>query len=272
MKKSDLVSSLHNNGITKGTKLVLHSSYKSINFEGAPEEVCQSFLEAVGDEGLLVMPAHSLNFKNYPKAKGPYNPGRSPSTTGAISDAFRKMPRVARSMHPSHSVAARGTGARELVKDHEKVEPEGKGSPFEKFSQTDGSILMMGCTISALTMMHVAESLAEVPYLKEHFDPTWGYEAEYIDEEDGKVKVYKYNTIPGCSAGFVNAVPWLKEAGFYKELSLNKEISCLMNAKGLIEVVVAKLKQNPYALLTADEDHIRNCHHCKQVQRMSRMV
>ncbi len=272
MKKADLVSALHNNGIIRGTKLLLHSSYKSINFEGAPEEVCQSFMEAVGDEGLLVMPSHSLNFKNYPATKGPYNPGRSPSTTGAITEAFRKMPRVARSLHPSHSVAAWGRGAREFVKGHEKLEPEGAGTPLEKFSRTDGLILMMGCGIGSATILHVAEFMAEVPYLKVHYNPAWGYEAEYIDEEDGKVKTYKYNTVPGCSAGFQNAIPWLKEAGFYRELSLNKESSCLMNAGGLMKVAVEKLKQEPYALLTTDETHISGCNYCKQVQRMSRAV
>ncbi len=272
MKKSDLVSALHNNGIIRGTKLLLHSSYKSIDFEGAPEEVCQSFMEAVGDEGLLVMPAHSMNFKNHPKAKGPYNPGRSPSTTGAITESFRKMPRVARSLHPSHSVAAWGTGARELVKGHEKVDAEGAGSPLEKFSQMESTILLMGCSIQSATIMHVAEWLAEVPYLKEHYDPTWGYEAEYIDEEDGKIKPYSYKTVPGCSAGFVNAIPWLKEAGFFKELSLNKELSFLIDAKGLVRVVTEKLKQSPYALLTTDEEHIKTCYHCKQVQRMARTV
>jgi len=78
VNKSDLISALKNNGIAKGSKLLLHSSYKSIDFEGAPEEVCKGFMEAIGEEGLLVMPTHSLSFKNISKS-GPYNPGRSPS-------------------------------------------------------------------------------------------------------------------------------------------------------------------------------------------------
>ncbi|MFH1074873.1 MAG: AAC(3) family N-acetyltransferase [Candidatus Firestonebacteria bacterium] len=269
MKKLDLISALKNNGIIRGSKLLLHSSYKSIDFEGAPEEVCKSFMEAVGEEGLLVMPTHSLNFKNFPKNNGPYNPGRSPSRVGAITDAFWKLPRVARSLHPSHSDAAWGRGAKELVSGHEKVDAMGTNSPLERFSRTDGKILMMGCKLSSCTMGHVAEWQAKVPYLAEHYDPTWGYEAEYIDEVDGKVKIYSYKTVPGCSFGFENAVPWLKETGFLKEISLNKEVSYLIDAAGFMKVVTEKLIQNPAALLINDEAHIAKCHHCRYVQKLT---
>jgi len=268
VKKSDLISALKNNGINRGSKLLLHSSYKSIDFEGAPEEVCKGFMEAIGEEGLLVMPTHSLNFKNYPKNIGPYNQGRSPSLVGAISDAFWKIPRVARSLHPTHSAAAWGRGARELVSGHEKVDAIGTDSPIERFSRTDGKILMMGCKLNSCTMGHAAEWQAKVPYLSEHFDPIWGFTAEYIDENDGKVKVYTFKTVPGCSFGFENAVPWLKEAGFLKEISLNKEISYLIDAAGFLKVVTEKLIQNPGALLIQDEDHISKCYHCKQVRKL----
>ena len=269
MNKADLISALKNNGIARGAKLVLHSSYKSIDFEGAPEEVCKGFMEAIGEEGLLVMPAHSLNFKKFPKNLGPYNPGRSPSVVGAISDAFWRIPRVARSMHPTHSVAAWGRGSKELIAGHEKIDAVGTDSPLERFSRTDGKILMLGCTLKACTMGHVAEWQAQVPYLAEHYDPTWGFEAEYIDEIDGKVKTYIFKTVPGCSVGFDNAVPWLKEAGFLKEISLNKEVSYLIDAAGFMKVVTEKLKQNPGALLVQDEEHISKCHHCRQVRRMT---
>lgn len=263
MKKADLISALKNHCIAPGSKLVVHSSYKSIDFEGSPEEVCKSFMEAIGEEGLLVMPAHS------PIVKGtPFNPGRTPSEVGAITEAFRRLPRVSRSLHPSHSVAAWGRGAKELTAGHQLVDSEGEGSPFFKFSQTDGKILMLGCTLRACTMGHVAEWVAKVPHLGVPYSAAFTPTAEYIDD-DGKVKTYVYKTYPGCSKMFDKAIPWLKEAGFLKEISLNKETSLLVDAAGFVKIVSDKLKEDSAALLTDSEEHFAKCSHCREVRRLA---
>lgn len=267
MTKKELIRALNINGITKGSKVLLHSSFKAVAFEGTPEDVCYAFMETIGDEGLLVMPAHSLNFRNHPEVKGPYDSKSSRSRVGAISDAFWKIPGVFRSMHPTHSDAAWGKGAEYLVNGHEKADTVGVGSPLEKFSRTDGKIFMMGCRLSSCTMGHVAEWVAEVPYKTKHFAPEWGFEADYIDI-DGQLKTYVFKTTPGCGGGFVNAKSWLADAGVLREISLNKEVSYIFSASEYIKILLEKLKEDPFALSSKDEVHLAKCNCCKTVNKM----
>ena len=173
MKKADLSESLRKIGIKAGDKLLVHSSFKSLDFEGTPTEVCQCLMEIVTDRGLIMMTTHSFNFINR-KAIGAYNKDETPSQTGIIPETFRQMGGVLRSLHPTHSVAAFGRDAQEYIFGHEKLEALGEDTPLYKFSRTDGKILMIGCDLEACTMVHEAEWEARVPYLEINYDPEWG--------------------------------------------------------------------------------------------------
>jgi aminoglycoside 3-N-acetyltransferase len=82
------------------------------------------------------------------------------------------MPGAVRSLHPTHSVAAIGAEAAEIVKDHEKDDsPVGANSPLRKLRDVHGQILMLGCGLLPNTSMHGVEELAEPPYgFRGHLD------------------------------------------------------------------------------------------------------
>jgi aminoglycoside 3-N-acetyltransferase len=214
-------------------------------------------MEAVTDEGLLMMTTHSYNFTNR-KDIGVYKRDVTPAQTGIIPETFRQMEGVLRSLHPTHSVAAWGKDAQKYIAGHEKHEALGEGTPFYRFARTGGKILMIGCDLEACTLVHEAEWEAQVPYLDIKYDPEWGREAFYYDDKGEIIKVY-YKNIPGCSHGFVKCQPELIDAGCLIKISLNKEISYLANSGCLMNYLLNGLSEDPYLLLNSDS---ADCYQC----------
>ena len=259
MKKADFSESLRKIGIKAGDRLLVHSSFKSLDYEGTPTEVCLCLMEAVTNDGLLMMTTHSYNFINRQEF-GPYNKDVSPVQTGIIPETFRQMNGVLRSLHPTHSVAAWGKDAQEFIAGHEKLEAAGEGTPYYRFARAGGKILMIGCDLEACTMVHEAEWEAQVPYLDIHFDAEWGREALYYDDNGELVRV-DYKHIPGCSHGFVICQPGLIDAGCLNKISLNKETSYLADAACLLNYLVKKLREDPYKLLVRENS---DCYQCME--------
>jgi aminoglycoside 3-N-acetyltransferase len=268
MKKEDLVRSLNRIGVRKGDKLLVHASFKSLKFEGTPDDVCGALMETVTESGLLMIVTHSYNFISKKDADKVYDRTKSKSQVGVISDTFWRMKGVERSFHPSHSAAAFGRNARQYLKDHHKGETMGKTGPLYKFAKTGGRILMLGCNLNSCTMIHTAEFLADVPYLGIHYDPSWGYDADYIDE-NGKQARYHYNTIPGCSHSFERCAPMLLADRAAEMVSLGTEESYLIRTDKMMKVLGRTLAKNPYYFLDEDREF---CYHCLEAFRQKKTL
>ena len=119
---------------------------------------------AIGPEGTLVLPTHS--WERAGRGDFTFDLAQTPSCVGAISEAFRTMPGVTRSLHPTHSVAAIGPRAQALTEGHELAStPCGEGTPYAKIIDARGQILFLGATLDQNTMFHTLEAFAAVPYL-----------------------------------------------------------------------------------------------------------
>lgn len=100
--------------------LLTHSSLKALGqIEGGAETVIRAIEETV-PQGTVVFP--TLSQKNFETAFEDWSLDR-PSDVGLITETFRKQSGSLRSDNPTHSVAARGKHAYDLVADHAK----GKG-------------------------------------------------------------------------------------------------------------------------------------------------
>ncbi|MCL2499549.1 MAG: AAC(3) family N-acetyltransferase [Defluviitaleaceae bacterium] len=155
-------------GVREGGHLLVHSSYKSLGagVEGIGQ-IIETLRAALGVSGTLLIP--TLSFSSVPTDNRVFDIRKTPSDVGAITEYFRKMPGVVRSLHPTHSVAAIGANASEIVKDHEKDNsPVGANSPFRKLRDKQGQILMLGCGLKPNTSMHGVEELTEPPYAFRH--------------------------------------------------------------------------------------------------------
>ena len=165
-------------GVEAGDTLFIHSSFKSIGpVEGGAESVVAALGDAVGHEGLVLMP--SFNLVEWADRSRVWALETTPSTVGWLTEYFRLMPGTHRSDHYSHSVAARGKGAKEFVAGHLRKEglrsrwdldPWGRAfgthSPMYRAYEAGGKILMLGVGYNTSTYIH----LAEIKYRTAHLD------------------------------------------------------------------------------------------------------
>ena len=163
-------------GVEPRTTLIVHSSLRAIGWVlgGAPA-VVRALLDAVGDAGNLAMPAatpHYADPATWREPKVPeawidelrenlplFDARTTPTTMGAIPEAFRNWPGTSRSEHPLESVCARGQRAEEITRDHPIAFSEGPGSPFARLYDLDSRILLLGVGFNRCTALHFAESL-----------------------------------------------------------------------------------------------------------------
>ncbi len=173
-----LAQDFQNLGVQQADVIWMHSSFKSLGqVEGGAREVVTALEDAVGSDGLILMPSfHLVDWDDRPKT---WDIRKSPSTVGWLTEFFRLMPGTHRSDHCSHSSAARGKGAKEFVADHMKREglrsrwdrgrwgrAFGTGSPMMKAYERGGKIVMLGVDYDSSTYVHVAECM----YRDRHID------------------------------------------------------------------------------------------------------
>jgi aminoglycoside 3-N-acetyltransferase len=83
---------------------------------------------------------------------------------GILHETLRNWPGTLRSDHPDAGVVANGRLAQWLTADHPLQYGYGQGSPFEKVVEAGGTVLMIGAPLDAITLLHHAEHLADIPH------------------------------------------------------------------------------------------------------------
>lgn len=172
---ADLARDLRDLGVPEGGTLMVHSSLSSFGrvLGGAPAAV-RALLAALGPKGTLVMPTFSpevsdparwadwgLSGAQLERARAhvpAFDPDTTPTTMGAIPEAFRRWPGTVRGPHPQVSVCALGPRATELVAPHALEWGQGAGSPFERLAAMNAGLLLLGVGFNRATLLHYAES------------------------------------------------------------------------------------------------------------------
>jgi len=245
-------------GLGPGAIVVVHSSLKSFGqVDGGAETVIAALQETVTRRGLVIMPTHSLCLIGRPGA-GAYDPATSEATTGTIPEVFRRQSGVLRSLHPTHSDAAWGDRAAELLADHECRGPVGKDSPLHRAALWGGGVLFLGVGHGANTTLHLAEVLAGVPYVTIPFRRSWGDVALVRRADGGVDQVPMVNgERPGCSGGFVRIEPALAERQLTREVRIGESRVRYTPSLPMIEVAIEMLRRDP-AVFLCDKP----CEHC----------
>lgn len=164
LDRAALVSDLTRLGIPRGGLLMVHSSLRSLgHVVGGANAVVAALLDTLGPTGTLVVPTFT-----YPIAREPgfvFDPLRTPSLMGAISDAGRRHPGARRSLHLWHSIAAIGPLAETIVTAGGESAWD-VDSPMRQIRDRDGQYLLLGVPYQNLTAVHVCEIEVQVPYRK----------------------------------------------------------------------------------------------------------
>jgi aminoglycoside 3-N-acetyltransferase len=173
---ASLVTDLMALGLRPKQTVMVHSSLSKVGYTvGGPVVVIQALLQVLTPQGTLVMPAespsmsdpaHSTDSRIRPEWHDlirehlpVFDPLTTPTTMGAIPEAFRTYPGTQRSNHPLVSVCANGPHAETVTAEHALAFSEGQGTPFQKLYDLDAHTLLLGVGFNRCSSLHYAESL-----------------------------------------------------------------------------------------------------------------
>ena len=234
-------------GVRPGGVLMVHSSLKSLGFvPGGPETVIAGLRKALGPEGTLVMPTHTWEWMG--KGLRTFDAQKTPSCVGTITEVFRGLPGVVRSLHPTHSVAAIGARADWIVEGHENAAtPCGEGTPYAKVIEEGGQILFLGCGLDRNTAFHTLEALANVPYFLRTDAETF----ELIDARGESIERTLRRHQEHIPRRFREMEPTLAEAGALVRGQVGPARCLVVDSRKMCDVLLPKLAQDPQLMVAA---------------------
>ena len=242
-------------GIGRSDVLIVHSSLSSMGIvEGGADTVIQALTEVLGSEGTLLFPAFTYR---YVYENPIFSMTETPACVGIIAETFRKSKDVIRSVHPSHSVCARGRYAEEIIKNHGLDRtPMGINSPYRRLADYNAKILMLGCSLNTMSYMHALEEEAEVEYCltpyKINYTIIDSYGNEYTDEYQKHYFKRKSCVIKQC---YSRCIDVLTEGIDYTKEKIHSAESYLVNAKALHDKALLKMKTQPYYFVDLPEGY-----------------
>jgi aminoglycoside 3-N-acetyltransferase len=171
-------------GVRDGALVMVHASLDGIEI-GVPASAREPRLSGsplgaallddlqalIGEQGTLAMPTHPA----FPQDPGfmhdkrdlclSYDPRRTPSKVGLMSELFRRSPGVQRSLHPLSSLAARGPAAAGLLRNNlneRRPLPHGVDSGYYRFCQAGGTVVSINVPlIKAISIAHTPEEVRD---------------------------------------------------------------------------------------------------------------
>lgn len=184
----DVRNCLSDFDISSGDLVMVHSSLLGLGrirdhkMSDAPRAIANCLLEHLGPQGTLVVPAFNFGF-----CRGEaFDRQQTPSDKmGLLSEVVRALPGAVRSRHPMQSIAACGPLAQEIC-DLDTPSAFDKGGSFDRLLQRNATLLLLGASFQAASVIHYAEQHVGVPYRY------WkDFSAPYIDEGKPETKTYR---------------------------------------------------------------------------------
>ena len=231
-------------GVKAGDILIVHSSAKAIGrVPAGPVAAVRALKTTVSEEGTLLLPV----FSN-PTPNGIFKIKRTPSRVGLVTEAFRRSKDVKRSRHPTHSVAGWGKRAEEFIADHEKSTALGVDSPFHKAAKAGAGVLMIGCNLTTLSLVHVGEAVVRAPYLGKVFYAGYDRTLTLIDYDGSEMKFPPVDN-PGDSANFTVVQEEMERRGLIEHCKVGSAETLKFDAMDALNVTIELLGRDPGILL-----------------------
>jgi aminoglycoside 3-N-acetyltransferase len=247
----ELLACLRRLGLREGDVVLVHSSFDRFEgFTGKPTDVIGALQRAVGPRGAVLMP--TIPFTGtavaYVREQPVFDVRRTPSRMGILSELFRRMPGVLRSVHPTHSVAAWGEPARGLVADHHSAEtPCGRGTPYHRLIESGGRVLFLGTGIEPMTLFHAAEEILEPqmpfsPFTTEVFRLL----SRTAGGETVETKTRLFDPVVSRRRDITLLQPVLKRRGAWREASIGGVEIILLDAADIMDALQTLAKEGRY--------------------------
>ncbi len=189
MVANELTKEWAESGIAQGDIVLIHSDIKRTirrfmkrGESITPQIILESFLNAVGPSGTLLLPVFNFDF-----AKGvSFDIRNTPSQMGVLTEIGRLYPGAIRTGHPIYSFAIIGAKA-EKFKGVNNFSGYGFDSPFAILRKLDGKIAVLNLEDqNSMTFYHYVEEIESVNY---RYHKT--FTGEYTDQE-GRTEIRPY--------------------------------------------------------------------------------
>lgn len=224
---------------------LVHSGFRALRSHvETPSELVRALAEVQRDAGVL-FPTFTGRAEDGPECPPEFDVRCTVAYTGAVPEAARTIagPRR-RSLSASHSFVAFGAQAEDWLPDHVLCRrPSDPPSPLRRLAAAGGRILMLGCGLSALTLVHAAEEEAAVPYVfQPHPTRVWVTDAEGQRRDLGEQWLHSWDT----PRDFWRLRPLLTSAGVLREFDLDGASVRVIDAKPALDVLIEALKADPW--------------------------
>lgn len=189
----DIINVMKSMGVDRGTVVCIHASMKEFyNFCGTADELINSIIYLIGEEGTLIMPAFPAKSLSQ-QSDYIFNVQEDSTGAGYLAEAFRKYPGVKRSINVEHSVCAYGKYADYLIKDHQYTHDcWDKDSPWQRMIELDAIVINLGMPSFYIgTFEHCVESILQ-------------YEHPYWSQFFTKKKLFRYYDAKGDVQTYIN--------------------------------------------------------------------
>lgn len=232
-------------GLKSSDTIMIHSSLKSIGLiEGNAEGLIDTLMSFFKD-GLLIFPTHT--WASIREDHMTFNIDDTPSCVGALTNIARKTPGFIRSMHPTHSVCAYGSSAKEYV-DHDLIAstPVGPKNCFGILKDYNAKILFLGAPLSKNTFIHSIEEEYNVA------DRFTSHIYQFTSTDGNNTIKYTmprhYSTLSAhISEHYEKLLPVFIKYDAIKEFYFGNALSYILDAKKAYTIVSKILDKNLHA-------------------------
>lgn len=253
--KVDLLKAFKEIGIESGDTVLVHSSLSKIGYiENGAKDVVEALLESVAKSGNILMP-NSPNAQyqlDYIQQLDYFDAANSPSKLGAISEYFRKLPNAIRSVHPTEPVSCIGPDAAYFVGTHfGNLTPYNENSPFFKVAEKGGKILYLGVTFdNAGTSLHCIEDAVDNFKFPVYYPTEFIAKVKLADGTLDQMKTLVHNPEQSKKRKCDGLIPLLEEKGVLVKVKIGNADSLLLDAKGMMNVLMDEYKTNGVTMYT----------------------
>ena len=232
-------------GVESGGVLLVHTSFRAVRpVEDGPLGLCAALRRALGPTGTLVMPTMTDGEALFdPRTTQTYG-------MGVVSELFWRQPGVLRSTHPGASFAASGPLAERICAPQPLAPPHGVDSPPGRVHELGGQVLLLGVSFSECTVLHVAENIANVPYLVSR---------PCVVDVGGRPERVAIAETDHCCRGFRRAQGWLGERGLLSAGRVGSGAAMLCRARDVVALAVQHLAEDPLVFLCPSNAGCEEC-------------
>jgi len=245
-----LIPILQRMGVPRDGVLVVHSAIATLSRRGFRAEAMIEALLGYMGAGTVVMP--TMTWRTVTPEQPIWDEIDSPSETGVITEIFRTRYGSRRSIHPTHSVAARGAAADVLVARHHLDDtPVSANSPYGLMQSHQSYILMIGVGLEACTAIHLAEeTIAPDIYLR----PLDATEIYRCKDRNGQVHRMHARRHWHLDRDFPKFGPALERDGRMQRGSLDGCVYAIVGLRDLLDAVSTTLIDDPQGTLRQSKD------------------